>query len=141
MSIWDKTEAALWQYIANVYTGKTQASDKNKASVNAIVQDVLKSYPQPAAPAPAPAPAPPPAPEPIQLAPVMDMVSTIMTPKQATPASPTGGDGANKQAYGGDIATLRPVANAGDTGGTMLTGPVGVDPDQLLLAKKTLLGA
>jgi len=71
----------------------------------------------------------------------MDLVSTIMTPKQATAASPTGGDGANKQAYGGDIATLRPVANAGDSGGTMLTGPVGVDPEALLLAKKTLLGA
>lgn len=72
----------------------------------------------------------------------MDMVSSFMTPKQATPASPTGGgDGANKQAYGGDIATLRPVANAGDSGGTMLTGPVGVDPETMLLAKKSLLGA
>lgn len=138
MSIWQKTEAALWQYITNVYTGKTPASDKNKASVNAIVQDVLKSSPQPAAPAPAPAPAP----EPIQLAPVMDLVSTIMKPKPAAgDGSPTGGDGANKQAYGGDIATLRPTANAGDSGGTMLTGPVGVDPEALLLAKKTLLGA
>lgn len=83
----------------------------------------------------------PPPPSPVQIAPVIDLVSTIMTPKQATAASPTGGDGANKQAYGGDIATMRPVANAGDAGGTMLTGPVGVDPEALLLAKKTLLGA
>lgn len=82
-----------------------------------------------------------PPPSPVQIAPVIDLVSNFMTPKQSTANSPTGGDGANKQAYGGDIATLRPVANAGDAGGTMLTGPVGVDPDALLLAKKTLLGA
>lgn len=81
------------------------------------------------------------APSPVQLAPVIDLISTIMTPRQATAASPTGGDGGNKQAYGGDIATLRPVANAGDSGGTMLTGPVGVDPEAMLLAKKSLLGA
>lgn len=83
-----------------------------------------------------------PPPAPVALAPIIDLVSGFMKPKPAAgDGSPTGGDGANKQAYGGDIATLRPVANAGDSGGTMLTGPVGVDPEALLLAKKSLLGA
>lgn len=127
----DSFELAMNKYVIGVLTGKTQTSEKNKTAIN----NALAPY------MPAPAPEPAPAPSPAQLAPVMDLVSTMMTPKQATGNSPTGGDGANKQAYGGDIATLRPVANAGDSSGTMLTGPTGVDPDALLLAKKTLLGA
>jgi hypothetical protein len=133
VSIFAKLEAKVMQAMVDIYTGKKQASPDVKAGANKVITDII---------GPPPAPAPAPAPAPIQLAPVMDLVSTIMKPKPATgDGSPTGGDGANKQAYGGDIATLRPVANAGDSGGTMLTGPVGVDPEALLLAKKTLLGA
>jgi hypothetical protein len=44
-----------------------------------------------------------------------------------------------KQAYAGGSATAK--ANTGNADGTMLTGSLGVNPEDLLLSKKSLLGA
>ena len=53
----------------------------------------------------------------------------------ATPAPSKSAAGANAD------GTSRDMGNIGASGNTMLTGPAGVDPNELKLGKSTLLGA
>lgn len=62
--------------------------------------------------------------------------------KPARAASPPATAAPSKSAAGANAdGTSRDMGNIGASGNTMLTGPAGVDPNELKLGKSTLLGA